>query len=76
MGTPHARVAHSAAASLDALTARDSRLGERSHTALGLYALTGRGDVRVLVGQPSYHLRLGDWRIIIELVTARRSYMC
>jgi mRNA interferase RelE/StbE len=65
--------AHSAGATLDNLTARDPRLAERLHTALGVYALTGRGDVRALVGQPRYRLRVGDWRAIVELDTARHE---
>jgi len=63
----------SAAAGLDTLTKRDPRLAERLHTALGGYALTGRGDVRPLHGQPGMRLRVGEWRVIFELDTARRE---
>jgi mRNA interferase RelE/StbE len=63
----------SAAAALDALAKRDPRFAERLHTALGEYALTGHGDVRPLHGQPGLRLRIGDWRVIFELNTARRE---
>ena len=62
-----------AAAALDALAKRDPRLAERLHTALGDYALTGRGDVRPLHGQPGLRLRIGDWRVIFELDPGRRE---
>jgi len=65
--------AHSAGTTLDNLTARDPRLAERLHTALGIYALTGRGDVRALVGQPGYRLRVGDWRAILDLDVTRHE---
>jgi mRNA interferase RelE/StbE len=65
--------AHSAAATLDALITRDPRLAERLHTALGVYALTGRGDIRALVGQSGYRLRVGDWRVVFEVDTIRRE---
>ncbi len=66
--------AHSAAAALDALAARTPRLAERVHMALGVYALTGHGDVRALVGPTSYYrLRVGDWRVVFELDTTRRE---
>jgi hypothetical protein len=64
---------HSAAAALDALTKRNPRLAERLHLALGEYALTGHGDVRPLQGRPGLRLRIGDWRIIFALDTARRG---
>ena len=56
-----------AAAALDRLNARDPRFAERLHTALSGYALTGRGDVRALTGQPGYRLRVRDWRVVVEV---------
>jgi len=63
----------SAASALDTLTKRNPRLPERLHLALGAYALTGQGDVRPLQGRPGLRLRVGDWRIIFDLDTARRE---
>ena len=68
--------ARSAAVTLDLLAARDPRLAERLHTAIAQYALTGRGDVRALRGQPGYRLRVGDWRVVFDLDTARRESTC
>jgi mRNA interferase RelE/StbE len=62
-----------AAADLDALTTRNPRLAERLHTALGVYALTSRGDIRPLQGRPELRLRVGSWRILFRLDTARRE---
>jgi mRNA interferase RelE/StbE len=62
-----------AAASLDTLTSRDPRLAERLHTAIGEYALTGRGDVRPLRGRPEFRLRIGGWRVLFTVDTVRRE---
>ena len=62
-----------AAAALDTLTRRNPRLAERLHLALGRYALTGHGDVRPLQGRPGLRLRVGDWRAIFDIDTARRE---
>jgi len=65
--------ARAAAATLDLLAARAPQLAERLHTAIGQYALTGRGDVRALSGQPGYRLRVGDWRVVFDLDIRRRE---
>ena len=65
--------AHSATTVFDALESRDPRLAERLHTALGRYALTGRGDVQALAGMPAYRLRVGDGRVIFDLDTTRNE---
>ena len=62
-----------AAAALDALNAHDPRFAERLHHTLGVYALTGLGDVRRLKGQSGYRLRVGDWRVVFDRDLANRE---
>ncbi len=50
-----------AAKDLDAL---DSKDGEAITAALAAYAVSGRGDVRVLVGREAFRLRIGRYRVI------------
>jgi len=66
---------HPAAATLDMLTARDPRMAERIHAALGDYVLTGRGDVRPLHDRPEWRLRVGPWRVLFLLDTTRREVL-
>lgn len=54
---------HAAAKDLDALPseARDDVL-----RGLGLYAMTGRGDVKALTGRTGYRLRIGRYRVLFD----------
>ena len=65
--------AHAASAAFDLLASRDPRFAERLHTALSVYALTGRGEVRALVGRTGYRIRIGDWRAVLDLDTIRHE---
>jgi len=51
--------------------ARDLEALERNarrqvETGLEHYAMTGQGDVKALVGQPGYRLRIGRYRVIFD----------
>ena len=54
---------------------------EAIEAALETYALTGRGDVKVLVDEPGYRMRIGSYRlffnedrtIILAIKIGRRS---
>jgi mRNA interferase RelE/StbE len=52
-----------AAKQLDALPAPARSSVE---TALDIYALSGRGDVKKLQGRPGFRMRVGDYRVIFN----------
>jgi mRNA interferase RelE/StbE len=52
-----------AAKNLDALLDHER---EVVTTGLEDYARTGRGDVKALVGQDGFRLRIGVWRVIFD----------
>jgi mRNA interferase RelE/StbE len=53
----------SAARDLDALAPKDR---EFVTEGLVLYATTGRGDVKRLVGRDGHRLRIGRWRVLFD----------
>ena len=53
----------SAAKDLEAL---DKGAREQVEAGLEQYAITGRGDVKALSGQPGYRLRVGRYRVIFD----------
>ncbi len=54
---------HAAARDLDALPS-----GARGDVVRGLdlYAMTGRGDVKALVGREGFRLRIGRYRVLFD----------
>eukprot|EP01037_Dinobryon_pediforme_P029155 gene29155-32702_t len=52
-----------AAKDLDALPSQDR---DTVTTGLTEYAITGRGDVKALVGRDGYRLRIGAYRVIFD----------
>lgn len=48
------------------LEALDSGARKQVEAGLDQYALTGRGDVKALVGQDLYRLRIGRYRVIFD----------
>ena len=42
------------------------RAQEAIEDALQAYALTGRGDVKALVDEPGFRLRVGSYRVIFD----------
>jgi mRNA interferase RelE/StbE len=52
-----------AAKDLEALP-RDAR--QQVEAGLDQYAMTGRGDVKALQGQPGYRMRIGRYRVIFD----------
>lgn len=54
---------HAAAKDLDAL---DVEAREMVVTALSLYAVEGRGDVKLLKGRLGFRLRVGRYRVIFD----------
>ena len=50
----------------------DAPSRKRIQIAIELYAMTGYGDVRALVGYPGeYRLRVGSWRVRFSIDAAR-----
>jgi mRNA interferase RelE/StbE len=58
---------------LQAIERRDRRTARRIENAITRYRTIGYGDVRRLVGQPDWRLRVGDWRIIFTLEDETRT---
>lgn len=53
----------SAAKDLEALP-REAR--QQVEAGIDQYAITGRGDVKALHGQPGYRMRIGRYRVIFD----------
>jgi mRNA interferase RelE/StbE len=58
---------HRAVEDIAQLSARNSKQATRILVALREFAQTNRGDVKKLQGKDRWRLRVGDWRVGLEL---------